>query len=96
MLDEQRLKQLVLAINEAIRLQDWDALSGANQRLASSLQAEGVTDRQRQQLQHFYRIGLAECQRHADTLWQKIQKTLDDREAMAAYACFGDNESFSG
>ncbi|MBT0725199.1 hypothetical protein HH682_12380 [Rosenbergiella sp. S61] len=96
MLDERRLKQLVSAMNDAIRQQDWDALSIANQRLTSSLHAEGVTDQQRQQLQRFYHAGLAECQRNADTLWHKIQKTLDDREAMAAYACFGDAESFSG
>ncbi len=96
MLDERRLKQLVLAVDEAIRLQDWDALSIVNQRLTSILQAEGVTEPQRRELQHFYHVSLAECQRHADTLWHKIQKTLDDREAMAAYACFGDAESFSG
>ncbi len=96
MLDERRVKQLVLAINEAIRQQDWDALSRANQQLALSIEAEGVTDLQRQQLQHFYRLSLAACQDQADALWHKIQKTLEDREAMAAYACFGDAESFSG
>jgi len=95
-MDEQRLQQLMIAIKDAIRLQDWDALSRANQQLASCLQTEGISDQQRQQLQHFYRVGLADCQRHAETLWLKIQKTLDDREVMAAYACFGDNESFSG
>ena len=96
MLDESLFQQVVLAVSDAIRRQDWDRLIVANRRLTEVVQSVILSDAQRQQLSDCYQTGLAQCQREADALWQKIQQTLQDREAMAAYACFGDAESFLG
>ncbi|MBT0721877.1 hypothetical protein EFZ10_14380 [Tatumella sp. TA1] len=96
MVDEQRFEQLLSAVSEAIRLQDWDKLILANQQLTFALRGPELSEHHRLQIRECYQAGLAECQQHADSLWLKIQKTLCEREAMAAYASFGDAESFSG
>ncbi|MBT0727580.1 hypothetical protein HGT73_09315 [Rosenbergiella australiborealis] len=96
MADPLSFTRLLSAVVEAIKHQDWDKLIIANQQLTSQLEGETLTEAQRQQLRQVYQAGLAECHIHADDLWQKIQNTVNEREAMAAYARFGDAESFLG
>ena len=96
MVDEQRVEPLLFMVSEAIRLQNWDKLILANQQVTLALRGAQLSEHHRLQIRDCYQAGLAECQLHADSLWLKIQKTLCEREAMAAYACFGDAESFSG
>jgi len=90
------LDALLEALSEAIRRQDWQALSRINRQIAASFPRESLSATQQQQLRKAYQAGLTQCQRDADDLWHKIQRTLAEREAMAAYACFADQDSFAG
>ncbi|GAA0495583.1 hypothetical protein GCM10009414_00790 [Tatumella terrea] len=90
------LDTLLKTLSAAIRRQDWQALSRINRQIADSFPRGSLSVTQQQQLQTAYQAGLAQCQRDADDLWHKIQQTLAEREAMAAYACFADQDSFAG
>lgn len=95
-LPDASLDTLLEALSGAIRLQDWQALSRINRQITVSFPRGSLSATEQQQLRTAYQAGLAQCQRDADMLWHKIQQTLAEREAMAAYACFADPDSFSG
>lgn len=89
------MNALLSELVQAVRDQDWQQLSQINRQIDQRLrQQPDCPAEQRDTLRQVYQTCLQQCDQQAGQLWQKIQNTLEQREAMAAYACFADNESF--
>lgn len=87
---------LLVGLATAVRQQEWSEVSQLNQRIQLALQNQGLSAEQQQQVRQIYQAALQQCQHQADHFKEKMQQTLAKREAMNAYACFSDNDSFCG